>query len=213
MLNEGWQNRIEYIGQSRFEIRDRADPDRPDRRNTQIEIRIESPWVRTTLSFRSCGDCDMREWIATIGADYIADKAFGIHRTRPDLPATLKDLRGRIGQARSEQHITTDQADRFRAIVRRCEDDRLSGQDDDSLLAGLIGSARLAEDLGGMGFSDYRPATRQPANVKAFVRHAWGRLQDRFQAELDRERLSRPVPEEAFADTDPEGTNDMDMSL
>lgn len=213
MQDNDWRCRTEVIGQSRFEIRDRENPSTPTRRNLQIEIDVDSPWYKGRLRFPACGDCDMRDWIATIGADYIADNAFGLRYEQPNLSATLKDLRRSINESRADGDITVEDANRFRAIVRDYADRRLAGDPEDALLAALVDVARRAPLYGGMGFSDYQPRGRVSPNAKAFIQHGWLRLANRLEAEFDREMMAQPETDEVSPMVEPEPSDNMDMSL
>ncbi|MBW3243486.1 hypothetical protein KUV57_12500 [Epibacterium sp. DP7N7-1] len=179
---EGMDRHIAKIRRATWTIDHGTRRDYRQRSNTFIQLSVDCPWGSGTSIFQNCGECDWRDWLSSMDADYIGKKLFGLSTREPDHRKTLSGIRGHINELRAENVISVSEANSLRRRLReehifdprKCLRDQISA---------LVSFAQSNEHLRGYG----NPVqTRDTAKFTGFKRHAWEPFKDLMLAEFER---------------------------
>lgn len=179
---EGMERHVAKIRRVTWTIDHGMRQDHDRQPNTSIQLSLDSPWGSGTAVFPNCGDCDWRDWLSSMDADYMGDKLFGLSTREPDHRKTVSQIRGFINELRAENEISVTEANSLRRRLREEHvfDPRESLQ---AQVGALVIFVRSNEHLRGFG----NPVqNRDTAKFTGFKRHAWAPFKEMMLAEFER---------------------------
>jgi hypothetical protein len=203
---EDMQRHVARIRRVTWTIDHGTRPDANHESNTSIQLEVDSPWGKGSAFFPNCGDCDWRDWLSSMDADYIGQKLFGLATREPDHRKTMANIRGYINELRSEDAITVPEANRLR---RRLREEHVFDPREglDGQVGLLVGFVRSHDQLREFG----NPVqNRDSARFTGFKRHAWVPFQEMMLAEFERAQAHEAVPDEQV-DALPAEDDDLEM--
>lgn len=178
------------------------------KRNTAIELSVSSPWGNGTALFPRCGDCDWRDWLASMDAQYMYMKLFGIGTRTPNFDKTRSTIRGWINELRAEDAISVPDANRLRQSLREDFEPNPAIHRDDQI-EGLVWMVRRHDLLANFG----NPVTHQVSSrFRGFCRNAWEPFAEVMRAQYERFCLAQQAEAEPAAVAADDRDDDLEMT-